>query len=251
MTDLGGRVCLVTGASRGIGRACALRLARAGADVAVNYLTSQAAAREVAEEIRQLGGQAAAVKADVSEPDDVQAMIEFLGERFGRLDVLVSNVATGGFRSLADTMPQHVQAAMATNVVPLLTLTQAALPLFEMAEGRAKVVAMSSHGSHRALYAYGTIGTSKAALESLVRHMALEFGDRINFNVVLAGLVATDSTRSVPEEAFDMARAAMMTGGRDLTAEDVAETVLFLSSAASDLIQGQTIVVDGGAGLRG
>lgn len=250
MTDLSGRVCLVTGASRGIGRASALRLARSGADVAVNYLTSQGAARGVAEEIKQMGRRAAVVKADVSEPDDVHAMIEFLGNRFGRLDVLVSNVASGGFRSLADTTPQHLQAALATNVTPLLTLVQAALPLLHQAQGRAKVVAMSSHGSHRALPAYATIGATKAALESLVRHMALEFGDRINFNVVLAGLVETDSTRSAPSQAFEQARAAMMVGGRALTTDDVADAVLFLSSAASDLIQGQTIVVDGGASLR-
>ena len=250
MIDLSDKICLVTGASRGIGRASALRLAQAGADVAVNYLTSQGAAREVAEEIRQMGRQAAVVKADVSEPDDVRAMVEFLGERFGRLDVLVSNVATGGFRSLVDTTPQHLQAAMATNVTPLLTLTQAALPLFAKAEGRAKVVAMSSHGSHRALPAYATIGTSKAALESLVRHLALELGDRINFNIVLAGLVDTDSTRIAGPEAFDRVRTAMMVGGRDLTANDVADAVVFLCSSASDLIQGQTLIVDGGASLR-
>ncbi|MHB1861429.1 MAG: SDR family oxidoreductase [Gemmatimonadaceae bacterium] len=250
MIDLSNKICLVTGASRGIGRASALRLALAGADVAVNYLTSQGAAREVAEEIRQMGRQAAVVKADVSEPDDVRAMVEFLGERFGRLDALVSNVATGGFRSLADTTPQHIQAAMATNVTPLLTLTQAALPLFAKAEGRAKVVAMSSHGSHRALPAYATIGTSKAALESLVRHLALELGGHINFNIVLAGLVETDSTRIAPPEAFERARAAMMVDGRPLTAGDVADAVVFLCSAVSDLIQGQTIIVDGGASLR-
>ncbi len=251
MSDLSGRVCLVTGASRGIGRASALRLARAGADVVVNYLTSQGAAREVADEIRQMGRQAAVVKADVSEPDDVQAMVEFLGNRFGRLDVLVSNVASGGFRSLMDTTPQHLQAAMATNVTPLLTLVQAARPLLERAAGRAKVVAMSSHGSHRALTAYGTIGATKAALESLVRHLALELGSRINFNVVLAGMVETDSTRSAPSEAFERARAAMMVDGRALTTNDVADAVVFLASAASDLIQGQTLVVDGGASLRG
>ncbi len=249
--DLSGRVCLVTGASRGLGRASALHLARAGADVAVNYLTSQGAAREVAEEIRQMGRQAAVVKADVSEPDDVNTMVEFLGERFGRLDVLVSNVASGGFRSLMETTPQHLQAAMATNVTPLLTLVQAARPLLERAQGRAKVVAMSSHGSHSALPSYGTIGTTKAALESLVRHLALELGDRINFNVVLAGLVETDSTRSAPPERFERVRAAMMVGGRPLTTDDVADVVVFLASAASDLMQGQTIVVDGGASLRG
>lgn len=249
--DLAGKAALVTGASRGIGRACAVRLAAAGADVVINYLTSQSAAREVAEEIRRMGRQVAVVKADVSEPDDVRAMADFAAERFGRLDILVSNVATGGFRSLVDTTPQNLQAAMSTNVMALLSLVQALLPQLQGAEGRAKVVALSSHGSHLALPAYGVIGASKAALESLVRHLALELGGRINFNVVLAGLVDTDSTRHVPEALFTQAQAAMMMEGRRLTAEDVADAVLFLSHSSSDLIQAQTIVVDGGAALRG
>jgi enoyl-[acyl-carrier protein] reductase III len=250
VSDLTGKFCLVTGASRGIGRACALHLARAGADVAVNYLTSRAAAAEVAEEIRALGRQAAVVKADVSETDDVNAMVEYIGKEFGRLDVLVSNVASGGFRTVMETTPQHIQAAMATNVTPLLMLTQAAYPLLQQAEGRAKVVALSSHGSHRALDAYATIGTSKAALESLVRYLALELGAHVNFNVVLAGLVRTGATQVVPDAAFEKAQAAMMVNGRPLTPDDVADTVVFLSSPASDLIQGQTVVVDGGASLR-
>ena len=140
---------------------------------------------------------------------------------------------------------------MTTNVMALLSLVQAALPLLEKAEGRAKVVALSSHGSHLALPAYGVIGATKAALESLVRHLALELGAHINFNVVLAGLVETDSTRQLPEEVFEKAQAAMMVNGRRLTATDVAEAVFFLSNPSSDLIQAQTVVVDGGAGLRG
>ncbi len=140
---------------------------------------------------------------------------------------------------------------MTTNVMALLSLVQAALPQLENADGRGKVVALSSHGSNLAMPAYGAIGASKAALESLVRHLALELGAQINFNVVLAGLVETDSTRQLPRAVFEEAKAAMMMDDRELTAFDVAQTVLFLCSPLSDLIQAQTIVVDGGASLRG
>jgi enoyl-[acyl-carrier protein] reductase III len=253
MISLNGKVALVTGGSRGIGRACALRLAEAGADVIVNYLTSEKAAADVAEQIRALGRTAAIVKADVSEPDDVQQMLDFVRERFRRLDVLVSNAATGGFRSLAESTPAHFSSTMNANVRALLTLTQAALPLLRRTEGRAKVVALSSHGSDHALPHYGLIGASKAALESLTRHLALEFGPQgINFNVVRAGLVETDSTRSVPnaETVFRHAHAKTMIGARHLMANDVADAVLYLSSSLSDLVQGQTLVVDGGEGIH-
>lgn len=251
MLDLGGKVALVTGSSKGIGRACALRLARSGADLVINYHSSREAAREVAESVQELGRNAAIVKADVSEPEDVASMLEFVGERFERLDILVSNVASGGFRTLMDTSPGQFQATMGVNALPLLTLVQGAVPLFKKATGRAKVVALSSHGSHQALPNYGAIGASKAALESLVRHLSLELGAEINFNVVLAGLVKTDSTRDLPEALFTAFQERMMVNGRSLTAEDVADTVLFLCGSGSDLIQGQTLVVDGGAGLRG
>ena len=101
MLDLSGRVALVTGSSRGIGRACALRLARAGADVVVNYLSSESAAREVAREIQLLGRRAILIRADVSEEEDVREAMKFIDAEFGRLDVLVSNAATGGFRPSA------------------------------------------------------------------------------------------------------------------------------------------------------
>lgn len=254
MTELTGKVALVTGASRGIGRACALRLAGAGADVVINYLTAQTAANTVAEEIQRLGRRAAVVKADVSEPEDVEAMVAFVGERFQRLDVLVSNAAGGGFRPLMEATPRQFDATMNTNVRATLQLVQAAQPLLEREDGRAKVVALTSHGAHVALPAYGLVGASKAALESLVRHLALELGDRgISFNLVLAGLVETDSTRMLPqaEAVFEAAAERAIVSGRRLTADDVADAVLFLASPRSDLIQGQTLVVDGGASIRG
>ena len=254
MIDITGHVALVTGGSRGIGRATALRLAEAGADVIINYITSQSAAAAVAKEVQQLGRQAATVKADVAEPDDIAAMLDFVRERFARLDILVSNAASGGFRQLMDATPRHFEAAMNTNVRALLLLVQAARPLLERTEGRAKVIAVSSHGSHKALPAYGLIGASKAALESLVRHLALELGNKgVNVNCVLAGLVETDSTRVLPNsnDFFEAVNLRRMMAGRPLTARDVADAVLFLASPLSDLVQGSTLTIDGGEGITG
>jgi enoyl-[acyl-carrier protein] reductase III len=253
MIDLKGQVALVTGSSRGIGRACAVRLAEAGADVVVNYLTSQAAATEVAGEIEALGRRAIVVKADVGEEDDVRAMMEFLGENVGQLDIIVSNAATGGFRPLLKANLGHFEAAMRTNAMALVYLVQAGLPLLKKSRCRAKVVAISSHGSHMALPWYGLIGGSKAALEAIARHLALEVGQAgVNVNIVKAGLVETDSTRKLPNSELLFAGRAQktMVGERTLTARDVADAVLFLASPLSDMVQGQTLTVDGGSAIH-
>jgi enoyl-[acyl-carrier protein] reductase III len=253
MIDLTDRVALVTGGSRGIGRACALRLAEAGADVVVNYVSSQQAAMDVAEQITDLGRKAYVVKADVSEQDDVQSLMEFIAEEVGQLNILVSNAATGGFRPLLGATEQNFRAAFGTNVLALLYLVQAAVPLLERSADRAKVIALSSHGSDTALPWYGLIGSSKAALESLVRHLTLEVGDRgINVNVVKSGLVETDSTRHIPdaERVFAARKDKAMMGERMLTTQDVADAVLFLASPLSDLVQGETLTVDGGAAVH-
>lgn len=251
MIELHGKVALVTGASRGIGRACALRLAQAGADLVLNYLNSGSEARQLAAEVQQLGRRAALIKADVSEAEDIEAMLGFVQEQFGQLDLLVSNVATGAFRPLLSTSTQQFNSVMGTNVMALLHLVRGALPMLERSSGRAKVVAISSHGSDQALPHYGLIGASKAALEALTRHLALEVQQKINLNVVLAGLVETDSTRPLGAQAFQTHTGRMLMGGRSLQAEDVANAVLFLCSPLSDLVQGQTLVVDGGAGIHG
>jgi enoyl-[acyl-carrier protein] reductase III len=254
MIRLDGSVALVTGGSRGVGRSCALRLAEAGADLVVNYVTSQAAAEQVAEEIQALGRRVAVVRADVSWQDDIAAMMEFVGEQFGGLDILVSNAASGGFRPLAGTTALNFEAAMNTNVRGLLFLVQSALPLMAGRARRAKVIALSSHGSYLALPMYGMIGSTKAAMEAMVRHFALELGGRgINFNALLAGLLDTDSSRSLPafEQLQQAWRQRTMVGERTLELTDVADVALFLASPLSDLIQGQTITVDGGASVHG
>ena len=253
MIDLTGKVALVTGGSRGIGRACAQRLAQAGADLVINYVSSVDDAQQTVAAVQRHGRRAVAVKADVSEQEDVSEMIDHVRKTFGRLDILVSNAATGGFRLLIGASARNFEAAMNTNVRALMFLVQSALPLLERSEGRAKVVALSSHGSQMALPMYGLIGASKAALESLVRHLTLEIGDRgINLNVVMAGLVETDSTRHIPssQEIFAARREKTMTGQRMLTPADVADAVLYLSSPLSDQVQGATLIVDGGAAIH-
>lgn len=253
MIDLEDRVALITGASRGIGRACAERLAEAGADIVVNYASSVEGARQTVEAVQRLGRRAVAIKADVTEQDDVCEMIDYVKQSFGRLDIMVSNAATGGFRPVLGASAKNFEAAMNTNVRALMYLVQSAVPLLEKSPGRAKIVALSSHGSQIALPMYGLIGASKAALEALVRHLTLEIGDRgINLNIVMAGLVETDSTRMIPnsEQIFAARRQKSMTGERMLSVRDVADAVLYLCSPLSDLVQGATLVVDGGAAVH-
>lgn len=253
MIDLTGKVALVTGSSRGIGRACALKLAEAGADVIINYATSRKAATEVALEVQRLGRQAYVIKADVGEEEDVESMIDYVKEHIGALDIIVSNAATGGFRPLLAANAGHFHTTMNINVLSLVFLVKAAMPLLQKGQSRGKVVTISSHGSHMALPMYGLIGGSKAALESVARHLTLEVGDKgVNVNVVKAGLVETDSTRKIPfaDRMFAGRTEKSMVGERVLTADDVANTVLFLSSPLSDLVQGETITVDGGSAIH-
>ena len=253
MFDLNGKVALVSGASRGIGRACAESLAACGASVIVNFLNSAEGAKEVVNSIQSCGGQAIAVRADVSERDDVQAMMDVIDEHFGKLDIIVSNAAAGGFRPLTQATPASFDSIMRMNAAPLLWLTQAALPLFQSSEGISRVIAISSHGSIRGIANYGLIGTSKAALESLVRHLAFELGrSGVNVNAIMPGIVATDAIKTLPgsEGMLKSVQEQILVKDRMLTPADVAGSVLFLASRFSDLIQGQVVVVDGGISIR-
>lgn len=253
LIDLRGKRALVTGGSRGIGRACALRLAQCGADVAVNFLTSSGQASDVVGEIQSLGRRSLAIRADVAQRDDVVAMVDAVAERLGGLDIIISNVAAGGFRTAAEVTPAALEAVFRTNTAPVLWLTQAAEDLLAAHDHHGKVVAVSSHGSMWAIAHYAAIGASKAALESLIRHLALEHGPRgINFNCVLPGIVATDAVLTMPgvQQIMQAAQQRSMLGSRQLQPEDVADVVAFLASPLSDLIQAQTVVVDGGISAR-
>jgi len=193
---LTGKVALVSGAARGIGRAIALKLAREGCDVAANYYNSAEEAEALCMEIRALGRRACAIAGSVGIPDSVDEIFVEFGKHFDRLDILVSNAASGVLKPTVDMTLKHWRWCMETNALALNLLTQRALPL--MAPG-ARIIAMSSLGAQRAMPGYGFIGASKAALEALVRALAQELGPRgIRVNTVSAGVVDTDALKYFP-----------------------------------------------------
>lgn len=244
--DLKGKVALITGGSRGIGRAIAVRLAEAGANVAINYLRQRTAAEETIKMVEATGAQALAIRANVGEQETIPKMIQEIKNRFGRLDILVSNAASGVLKPALELTERHWHWTMDINAGTLLPLTQHSLPLMEPAGGH--IVAVSSLGSVRALPNYAAVGASKAALESLIRHLALELAPRnVCINAVSAGVVDTDALKHFPNRAemLETSRSKTPTG-RLTTPEDVADVVLFLCSQLAKQIQGQTIVVDGG-----
>lgn len=253
MINLQGKTALITGASRGIGRASALRLAEAGCDIAFTYLNSPRNAREVADEIAKFGRRAVVIKADVAQSSDIEETVRLVGEEFGRLDVLVSNAAGGGFRPVLDTTLTNFDYAMHVNVRALILLAQCATPLLEKASDRGKIITMSSMGGTRALPMYGLIGAAKGAIESLTRHLALELGPRgINVNCICAGLVDTGAISHLPnkEEILRIRRQRSLVGDVDLKPEHVADAVLYLASPLANMVQGATVVVDGGTSLH-
>lgn len=256
MIDLAGHVALVTGGSRGIGHASALALARAGADVALTYLNAPEDAQDAAADILELGRQALVLRADLSEIEDAKLTIDAVAEHFGRLDIVVSNAAGGGFRPLLEVDPENFEYAMNLNVRALLLLAQAGVRHLERSADsgqRSRIISLSSWGAARALPMYGAIGASKAALEATTRHLALELGPRgVNVNCVRAGVVDTGAIRTLPgaQAVLDARRQRALAGDRNVTPEDVANAVVFLSSTMADQVQGQTLIVDGGTSLH-
>ena len=239
-----GASVFVTGGSRGIGREIALRFADAGASrVAVGYLRNDQAADAMAEELRARGAEPVLVRGNVastSVADQVGAL--------GPLDALVHSAATGVIRPALETEDKHWDWTLAANARALLSLTRAAAP--SMPTGSA-IVGISSLGSFRVLENYVLVGTSKAALESVVRYLGVELAPRgIRVNAVSAGVVETEALDYFPnkEEMLQAAR-RRTPAGRMVEPRDVADAVLFLCGPHSEMVCGQTLIVDGGFSL--
>ena len=247
---LDGKVALVTGASRGIGRAIARKLARAGCDVVVNYINSHDQAESICTEIRSLGRRAYAIQANVASPESVGELVAEMRTQFDHLDIVVSNAASGVLRPALDMSLKHWRWCLETNALALNLLAQHAVPL--MSRG-GRIVALSSLGAARAIPGYAFIGASKAALESLVRSLAQELGPRgITVNAVSAGVVDTDALRVFPNrEVLLSAFAERAPSGATLTADDVAAAVYLLCLPEAAMITGHTLVVDGGFSISG
>ncbi len=251
MKNMQGKTALITGGSRGIGRAIALRLAEYGVNIIVNFVRHRSDADQAVEAIKAKGVQCFAVKANVADENHVAQLFESVREHgVEHLDIVVSNAASGVLKPAMELTPRHWDWAMNINARALLSLTQHALPM--MGEG-GRIIAISSMGSVRAIPDYTVVGASKAALESLVRHLAVEIGPKnITINTLSAGVVDTDALKKFPNREKIMSAAEQRTPlGRLTTPEDVADVALFLCSDLASMVHGQVVVVDGGYAIQG
>ncbi len=244
MSAFEGASVFVTGGSRGIGRAIALHFAaRGAARVAIGYLRSDAAAEATAEELRNHGAEPTLVRGNITS-DRVLEEVAALGP----LDVLVHNAATGVIRPALETEDKHWDWTLNANARALLSLARATAP--QMPAG-ASIIGISSLGSQRVLDNYTLVGTSKAALEALVRYLAVELAPRgIRVNAVSGGVVETGALEHFPNREEMLRFGRDNPAGRLVSPEDMAEVVAFLCSPGAEMIRGQTLIVDGGFSLR-
>ena len=243
---------LVTGGSRGIGRACALELARRGCDVALSYVENRSAADATAQEIEALGRRALVLQGDAGVAEANVALVDRAVQEFGGLRYLVCNAANGTFASVADMPVADWDYTMATHARALLVLAQRAAPAMRDAGGGA-IVAISSLGARRVYDSYAAFGTAKAAIETLVRYLAVELGpDGIRTNCVAGGVVLTDLFKAIPDwEGIAAASAERAPLRAVIDPEDIADAVVFLLSGHARRVTGQTLVVDAGFTLPG
>lgn len=250
-SELNGKRALVTGATRGFGRAIATRLSGEGATVVVNYRRSKSEAQEVVDAILANGGRAIALRADIGKDENLDRLFRDIERELGHLDILVANAAFGVPGPIMEATQRHWDVTMAASARSLLSLSQRAVPL--MKDGWGRIISITSEGAQKVLPGYGVVGAAKGALEALTRSLAVELAPRgILVNGILAGLADTKSFRAIPgaEDALRAAQAKTPTG-RTVQPEDVSNAVAFLASNEASMICGQFLVVDGGIAVVG
>ena len=247
--NLSGKIALVTGGSRGIGKSIALELGRRGATVIINYLKNHEAAKTTVEELKLQGIKTTRIKAHVGEEAAIDSLVSKIENQFGQLDILVNNAASGVMRPTTELSVKHWDWTMNINARGPWMLSVAASRL--MPDG-GRIINISSPGSTWVLPAYFAVGVSKAAIEAVTRYLAVELGPKgIAVNTVSPGFVMTEALNAFPDQLGIRDIASRPTpAGRTITPEDVSNVVAMLCSSDAEMIRGQIIVVDGGETLR-
>jgi enoyl-[acyl-carrier protein] reductase III len=241
-----GKIALVSGSSRGIGRAIALKLAQGGADVIVNFFRHRQAAEQTAKDIENLGVRAKIIKANVGDAGKIDEMFQIIEDSFGHLDIFINNAGSGVARSAMELNIKGWDWTMDINAKAFLLCAQKASKLMDGRGG--KMVSISSLGSSFVWPSYVAVGVSKAALEALTRYLAIELAPKgICVNAIAASAVQTEALRFYT--AALPSSQQITPAGRMVTPEDVANVVAFLCSEEASMIRGQTIVIDGGTSL--
>ncbi len=248
--SLAGRRILVTGGTRGIGRAISLRMARAGAKVLANYVRNEEAARTLGEEAKREGLEVDICRADVTSLKGLGLLGEAIDSCNGILSDFVHCAATGVHRPFPELTTRHLEWTFALNVRAFFELVQLILP--RMREG-SSILAVSSEGAVRAVPDYTLVGASKGALEALTRHLAVELAPRgIRVNILSPGSVLTEAWDAFPGKEGRLKEAIQRSPrGRLTTPDEVASVAQFLCSDAATGILGHTLVVDGGKSIVG
>ena len=247
--NLSGKIALVTGGSRGIGKSIASELGRRGATVIINYLKNHEAAKTTVEELKLQGIKTTRIKAHVGEEAAIDSLVSKIEKQFGQLDILVNNAASGVMRPTTELSVKHWDWTMNINARGPWMLSVAASRL--MPDG-GRIINISSPGSTWVLPAYFAVGVSKAAIEAVTRYLAVELGPKgIAVNTVSPGFVMTEALNAFPDQLGIRDIASRPTpAGRTITPEDVSNVVAMLCSSDAEMIRGQIIVVDGGETLR-
>jgi enoyl-[acyl-carrier protein] reductase III len=250
---LDGKLALVTGGSRGIGRAIAHKLGSLGAEVIVNYARRESDAERAVAELAELGVTASALRANMGDLDDIHTLFQNIEEHHGGLDILINSAARGleRPRNAIASLPNHLRQTFETNVLGPWFASKEAVPLME-ARGGGSIINLTSLGARRYTPAYAAVGVTKGALDTLTIYLAVELAPKnIRVNAVCPSWVEETSGVAAMSPEYGESLRRSMPIGRHVKPQDVANLVAFLCSPESEMIVGQTIILDGGISLLG